>query len=257
MSMLAVFNQKGGVGKTTTAFNLAAAMRRDNVHPLMIDLDPQCHLTMLSGAQTQLGTSLYGFYKGEKYLTDLIQQLPNGLNLIPSHIELCKIDMLLGKETKIATKLKHAIHDEMLATPDMPIIMDCCPMLGVLSVNAIVASERVLVPVAADFLSYQGAVQLSNTLQGLEAVLKRPIKRRYVLTRFNERRKFVKDIIGKLQDTFGDDLCQTRIHESASLAEALACGKDVFSYNPASRAAKDYANLFDELVSSGFLPIGD
>ncbi len=257
MSIIAVFNQKGGVGKTTTAFNLAAAMRRDNVRPLMIDLDPQCHLTILTGAKTQVGTSLYEFFKGDKYLTDLIQQLPNGMNLVPSHIELAKIDMLLGREPRISSKLRQAIHNEMLDTPDMPIVMDCCPMLGVLSVNALVAAERVLVPVAADFLSYQGAIQLNNTLIGLEKALKKPIKRRYVITRYNTHRKFVKEIRTKLQEAFGEDLCRTRIHESALVGEALLEGKDVFTMNPDSQAAKDYAALFDELVGSGFLPLGD
>ncbi|MCB6182430.1 ParA family protein [Leeia sp. TBRC 13508] len=257
MSILAVFNQKGGVGKTTTSFNLSAAMRRDNVHPLLLDLDPQCHLTMLAGVQTQLGTSLYGFYKEGRQLTDLIRQLPNGFNLIPSHIELCKMDMLLGREPRIATKLRNAIRSEMLETPDMPIVFDCCPMLGVLSINALVAAERVLVPVAADYLSYQGAVQLSHTLTGLEHALKRKFKRRYLITRFDKDRKTSQEIVDKLRDTFGDDVCDTVISESAPLAEALLLGKDVFQYDAAKAAADEYTKLFEELVGCGFLPIGD
>lgn len=257
MTTVAVFNQKGGVGKTTTAFNLAAAMRQDNVNPLLIDLDPQCHLTMLTGVKTQMGTSIYGFYHGDQYLTDLIQALPNKLHLIPSHIELCKIDMLYGRQPKIADKLRLAIHNEMLDTPDMPIVIDCCPMLGVLSINAILAAGRVLVPVAADYLSYQGAVQLSNTLAGLEASLKHPIKRRYVITRYNARRKAVREVIDKLQDTFGNDVCLTRIHESTALSESLAHGVDIFTYAPKSQPARDYQRLFEELVETGFLPLGD
>ncbi|WP_026182597.1 ParA family protein [Leeia oryzae] len=257
MSILAVFNQKGGVGKTTTSFNLAAAMRKDQVHPLLLDLDPQCHLTMLAGVQTQLGTSLYGFYKEGRQLTDLIRQLPNGFNLVPSHIELCKIDMLLGREPRIATKLRQAIQSEMLETPEMPIVFDCCPMLGVLSINALVASERVLVPVAADYLSYQGAVQLAHTLTGLEHALKRKFQRRYLITRFDPSRKSSLEVVDKLRATFGEDVCKTVIHESASLAEALLMGKDVFHYEPAQQSAEDYAKLFEELVGDGFLPLGD
>jgi len=122
----------------------------------------------------------------------------------------------------------------------------------VLSLSSIFASERVLVPISTDFLAVKGTLQLENTLRALGHVLKRRVERRYVLTRFDTRRRMSHEIAEQLTERFGAELCRTRIGESVSLAESPAHGLDIFSHAPQSRGARDYEQLLEELVSSGF-----
>jgi chromosome partitioning protein len=150
-------------------------------------------------------------------------------------------------------RLKNAIQAEMLEQEGAPIVIDCCPMLNVLSLNAIFASGKVLVPISADFLSVKGALQLENTLKALEHVVKKRIERRYVVTRFDARRRMTHEIVAQLRERFGAELCTTHITENVSLAESPAYNKDVFSHAPHSQGAKDYDALVTELAEAGFL----
>lgn len=113
----------------------------------------------------------------------------------------------------------------------------------------------VLVPISTDFLSLRGALQLENTLQALEHVLKHRVQRRYLLTRFDGRRRMSHDIAAQVKERFGEELCNTRIAENVSIAESPARNLDVFSYAPGSRGAKDYEALLEELLGSGFWEI--
>jgi chromosome partitioning protein len=131
--------------------------------------------------------------------------------------------------------------------------MDACPMLGVLSLNGVFAAARILVPISADYLAVKGAGQMERTLRALEHVLKRRVERRYVLTRFDARRKMSWDVEKKLRERFGAELCESRIAENVSLAESPAYQRDVFAHAPESRGATDYAALLEELAASGFL----
>jgi chromosome partitioning protein len=123
----------------------------------------------------------------------------------------------------------------------------------VLSLNAIFASGKVLVPISADFLSVRGALQLENTLKALEHVVKKRIERRYVVTRFDARRRMTHEIVAQLRERFGNELCATHITENVSLAESPAYNKDVFTHAPHSQGAKDYDALVTELAATGFL----
>jgi chromosome partitioning protein len=134
----------------------------------------------------------------------------------------------------------------------IPVMIDCSPMLGVLSLNAVFAAQRLLIPVSADYLSLQGVNRLDAALKVLEKPLGKRIERRIVITRFDSRRKLAYDIYDKLQEHYGKDLCGTRIAESVSLAESPAHGKDIFAYAPHSQGAKDYDALAEELIGSGF-----
>jgi chromosome partitioning protein len=126
-------------------------------------------------------------------------------------------------------------------------------MLGVLSLNSILAADRVLVPISADYLAVKGAAQMERTLRALEHVLKKRMERRYVITRFDGRRKMSFDIDQQLRARYGADVCQTRVSENVSLAESPSHCRDVFEHAPASRGAQDYEALLNELESSGFL----
>ncbi len=253
MSIIAVFNQKGGVGKTTTALNLAAAMAKNNMDPLLIDLDPQAHLTSIAGLRVNSSESIYAFFKDGKPLTELVQKMPNGVNIIPSHVELAKIDTLIGKGARIITRLKDALAREMLTGSGMPVVIDCCPFLGILSINAMAAADGVLVPIAAEYLAMKGAAQLENSLTGMENMTGHRIPRRYVVTRFVARRRLTQDLMDQMQDRFGNELCRTRISECASITESAGFNQDIFSFAPRSKGAKDYAFLLDELVDKAFI----
>ena len=126
------------------------------------------------------------------------------------------------------------------------------PQLGVLSLNGIFASDRVLIPISADYLAVNGAAQVDRTLHALDRVLKKPPMRRYVMTRFDSRRKMSWDIDRTLRERFGAEMCETRISENVSLAESPGQNCDVFTHAPESRGARDYAALQEELEAAGF-----
>lgn len=254
MARVAIFNQKGGVGKTTTSLNLSAALSRRGNTPLSIDLDPQGHLSAITGTTViNPDDSISAFYLMQKPLAALVRQGLGGWANIPAHLELSKVDSQLGKGPQALNRLNSGIQREKLNT-GRPILIDCCPLLGVLSLNAIFASDRILIPISADWLAVKGAQQVDKTLKALEHVFKRRLPRRYLLTRFDGRRRMSHDIYRQIKERHGDELCETRISESVSIAESPASNSDVFTHAPGSRGAKDYDALLDELMATGFLP---
>jgi len=248
---LTVFNQKGGVGKTTTVLNLGAALARRGVVPLLVDLDAQSHLSAILNPGASSGESLFAYFNAGRPLREVVRPIRFGGELIPGHTELIKVDSLFGKGPDILKKLKAGLDVSWNGT--RPVLIDCCPMLGVLSLSGIFASERVLIPISTDYLALRGALALANTLRALEHVLKRRVERRYVLTRFDARRRMSHDIAAQLSAKFGAEVCETRITETVSIAESPALGKDIFAHAPDSRGAQDYESLLQELLSSGFL----
>jgi len=256
MTVIAVFNQKGGVGKTTTALNLAAALERRDRKPVGIDLDPQAQLGSIMGITAHSSDdSIYGLFQRNRTLSELVRKSASGISVIPSHIELSKVDALYGKGYNVINKLNISLLAEKTssADTDRPWIIDCSPLVGVLSLNAIFACDCVIVPISADHLSMNGAMQIRKTLRALEQVLKRRVARRYLITRYDSRRGMAKDIMNMAQTEFGADVCRTYISENVSLAESPSVKKNIFEYAPSSRGAQDYDALLDELMADGFI----
>jgi len=248
---LTVFNQKGGVGKTTTVLNLGAAMARRGLVPLLVDLDAQSHLSSILNPVASSADSLFAYYNAGKPLREVVRPIRFGGELLPAHTELIKVDSLFGKGPDILNKLKNGLESGWDGA--RPVLIDCCPMLDVLSLSGIFASERVLIPISTDYLALRGAIALDHTLKALEHVLKHRVERRFLLTRFDARRNMSHDIVAQLTAKFGAEVCETRITEAVGLAESPALGKDIFTHAPNSKGAQDYEALLQELLATGFL----
>lgn len=255
MTIVAVFNQKGGVGKTTTALNLAAALARRGRQPVGIDLDPQAQFGSILGITAGSGDdSIYSLFQRNRPLCEMIRKSASGISMIPSHAELSKVDALYGKGYNAINKLNISLHAEKnIDGMNTPWIIDCCPMVGVLSLNAIFASDGLIIPISADHLSFKGAIQIRKTLNALEQVLKRRVNRRYLLTRFDSRRRMARDVLLMTEKEFGADVCRTLISENVRLAESPALNKTIFEHAPGSSGAQNYDALLDELLSDGFI----
>jgi chromosome partitioning protein len=253
MTVIAVFNQKGGVGKTTTALNLLAAIAQRGQRPVGVDLDPQAHLSHVFGANSRhADDSVYSFFVRQRPLADIAQITRSGVVILPAHLELSKLDAMLGKGVNVVTRLRHALRHTMAIGG--PVVIDCGPLLNVLSLNAIFACDLLLVPVSCDFLALRGAREVERALNALEPVFRHRLPRRYVLTRYDVRRKMSAEVVERMAGALrADEICATRIRESVKLAESPAVELDVFRHAPESRGALDYRSLCDELVSAGFV----
>ncbi len=249
--MMAVINQKGGVGKTTTTLNLSHALAQQGQRVLVIDLDPQAHLTAGYGVLKKEQAGIADVLLGETEIEHVMLQGREQVTIIPAGSRLGELEHMTSGGSKRGFLLKEALQD---AVDEFDFVMiDCPPSSGILGMNALLASEEVMVPVSGDFFALQGLSRLMNIFQHIEESLQRSSKKWVVLTRFHERRKLAKEVKEKILTHFPDCVYQTAIRETVALAESPGFGQTIFEYQPKSNGANDYRELAEDVINNRIL----
>ncbi len=242
--VISIANHKGGVGKTTTTVNLSAGLNNKNKNVLCIDLDPQANLTQSLGVKD----FEYNIYDCITQNSDLIPvKIRKGFDVIPSHINLSGAEVELINEPGREYILKSLVN-KIKNNYDY-IFIDCPPSLGLLTVNAFVASDKLLIPLQAEYLATQGLARLMEVINKVQERINPEFELEgVVLTQFNKRLVLNKDIARSIEKHFGENLYRSSIRENIALAEAPSVGKDIFEYNKRSNGAFDYSQLTKEFI---------
>jgi chromosome partitioning protein len=248
--VLAVVNQKGGVGKTTTAINLSAALALEGLRCLLIDCDPQANSTGGFGfPRDEDRASIYEVLVSEGTLANAALQteietlklVPSSKNLIGANVELIQVD-------RRAYRLKDAV-DSVRENYDY-ILLDCPPALDLLTLNSLVAADRLLVPMQAEYFALEGISELMNTLERVHEAFNPGLEIEGVLlTMYDDRTNLAQQVTENLREFFQEKLLKTAIPRNVRLAEAPSYGKPVLLYDPKSRGAESYRDLAAEILA--------
>jgi chromosome partitioning protein len=249
--ILAITNQKGGVGKTTTAINVAAALAANDLRVLVIDSDPQGNATTGMGATKDPDRpSLYQVLLGGVEIADAVLHTGfEGLDLVPGDKNLVGANL----ELVDTPRREFRLHDKVNAARAQYdfILIDCPPALDLLTLNALIAADSVLVPIQCEFFALEGISELMDTIQRIRDSFEHPLEiEGILLTMFDDRTNLTRQVANDLRDFFGAKVFQTVIPRSIRLAEAPSHGQTILSYDVRSRGAESYIRLAKEILEN-------
>ena len=265
MRTIALMNQKGGVGKTTTTVNLGAALAERGRRVLLIDLDPQAHLTITYGVEPDANATLYEVMTGEAGLLKAVRKLdvgdvPGEIHLLPGSLDLAGLEAELaeteGRQLRLRDAVAKADHDYDY------VLLDCPPSLGLLTVNALAMAGEVVIPMQAHFLALQGFAKLLETTQLVGQNVNPGLRvSGVILTMFDANTRLGGDVVAELQNFFTEakgrglpwseaELFDPPVRRNIKLAEAPSFGQSILTYDPQSNGAADYRALAEVLEAA-------
>lgn len=261
---VALLSQKGGVGKTTSAVNIGAGLAILGERVLLIDLDPQAHLThafripshevcgtvydILRGQASVWHAAIRRRMRAKVRFSDRETEL--SVAVIPSNLNLAGAEVALSRVKGKEYLLREALDKD--GQEYDRILIDCPPSLGLLAVNALVASTKVLIPVQAEYLALESLGKLKDVIEVVKKRLNPDLELSGIIaTRFDGRKILNREVAAELKEHFGSSFFDTIIRENIALAEAPRCGEDIFTYRPRSYGAQDYLRLCEEILQRG------
>ena len=249
--VIAVANQKGGVGKTTTAVNLAACIAAVGRRVLLFDLDPQANATSGLGLEKVEGASAYRVLLGEGALLDKIQRTSyDGLEVIASEVDMCGADIELPRAENHLQRVSQALQPVIESQRFDVILVDCPPSLGVLTLNAFAAADGVLVPLQCEYYALEGISMLNRVMSQLHDTGVNPRLELVgvVMTMYDSRTRLSQQVVDEVKQHFADRVFETMIPRSTRLAEAPSFGKPIIHYDKYSTGAAAYEVLAQEVL---------
>lgn len=239
-------NHKGGTGKSTTTLNVGAGFVKLGKKVLLIDSDPQANLTVMLGIYTRPVITIYELFSDENKVEESIIQLNKKLHLIPSSLDLSGTELEISNERGRESKLKKLLVP-IINNYDY-ILIDAPPSMSLLTINGLLASQSVFIPVQTEFIALNGLTKFVDIIDKIKPLNPGLQIGGVIATRYDSRKVLNRSVVEQIKLLFGEKLLKTVIRENIAVAESVASGLDIFSYAPKSYGAKDYLELAKEII---------